>query len=504
MIWRARAQAISIVAALCFFSGCSKTSSVESTPPAPVVTDAPVVTNKTVSSVPTGSSFRKTLFKWFIYVVIVALLVLVFRVIFAKPKHARGPIPNRSRPQNYPKLEPRQTPNQSNPNAASLQTRSRTNPGLTPQATDVHAQRIADAPSIPAVIESVLPESSLRPSDEVLDQPRIRPILAPIVLSDPTTSADQRNSGTPVVSPQIGEQSAFAKVNWWDKDKDWCQLPSDGMSSDIVCDVGTTGQVAVAAASLRGDKHKVVGKPCEDAFNLRIAKTTNGIEYLIAVVCDGLSSAKYSSYGSRRSSQLIADELAHLIVKSEVVSQEIIQINMSSILESCARLLPPQQSNQYGAPDVLPNTIEPTDLNTTVTFLIIPTAKQPTGSVGVLGGSIGDSPIFVLRSSSQEWEKIGVAEKANDVLSTATAAFPGTKHAAVTTFNVDETDVVVATSDGVGNFLVVQDKQSALGSYLASQWIRPVSAATFVNDVGFDLRTADDDRTVVACWLNRE
>ena len=72
-----------------------------------------------------------------------------------------------------------------------------------------------------------------------------------------------------------------------------------------------------------------------------------------------------------------------------------------------------------------------------------------------------------------------------------------------TTVVIDEQDVIIATSDGVGNFLNVRGGQTLLGSYLAEQWIRPVNLPTFINDVGFDLRSADDDRTVVAIWPNR-
>jgi hypothetical protein len=71
---------------------------------------------------------------------------------------------------------------------------------------------------------------------------------------------------------------------------------------------------------------------------------------------------------------------------------------------------------------------------------------------------------------------------------------------AVNEIEMQEDDVLVAMSDGVGNFIRVGGNQTILGNYLADQWSRPVNTATFINDVSFDLKSADDDRTVVAIW----
>ena len=60
--------------------------------------------------------------------------------------------------------------------------------------------------------------------------------------------------------------------------------------------------------------------------------------------------------------------------------------------------------------------------------------------------------------------------------------------------------VLVAMSDGVGNFLSANGRQTLLGDYLAEQWSTPVNMSTFINDVSFDLKSADDDRTVIAVW----
>lgn len=117
--------------------------------------------------------------------------------------------------------------------------------------------------------------------------------------------------------PQIGEPSSFARHDWWDKDKEWCQVSPLGMSSDVVCDIGTSGTLAIAAASLRGHKHKVSSEPCQDAFSLRTATSLSGQGYVIAVLCDGMSSAKHSEYGARRTSQLLALGLVAMVVEDQ-------------------------------------------------------------------------------------------------------------------------------------------------------------------------------------------
>jgi hypothetical protein len=39
---------------------------------------------------------------------------------------------------------------------------------------------------------------------------------------------------------------------------------------------------------------------------------------------------------------------------------------------------------------------------------------------------------------------------------------------------------------------------------LSKVWRFPRDLTTLVRDVSFDLRSADDDRTVILCWTDRE
>jgi hypothetical protein len=271
------------------------------------------------------------------------------------------------------------------------------------------------------------------------------------------------------------------------------------MTSDITCDIGTFGSSAIAAASLRGNKHKLDAKPCQDAFNVQSALDKSGAKYVVSVLCDGMSSARYSHYGARRTSQVLSDALCRIIENSYTVDIEFVNANIEQLLESCRQKVLPTEIDLFGASGIDPNEVVDSDFNTTVTFLIAPSGPGEINSKAIVG-CIGDSPIFVLHGAEGVWEQIGVIDSADELVNPATAAFPGSIAIAIDELELLKGDVLVAMSDGVGNFINVRGNQTLLGTYLAKQWSTPVNMATFVNDVSFDMKSADDDRTVIAIW----
>lgn len=116
----------------------------------------------------------------------------------------------------------------------------------------------------------------------------------------------------PVARLQIGDSSSFGRNDWWSP-KDWHKLTPTGFGSDVACEAGTVGELAVAGVSVRGHKHRVDGSPNEDSFAIRVATGVDGTDYAVLVLCDGLSSAKYSSVAARRTSALVADMLRSVI-----------------------------------------------------------------------------------------------------------------------------------------------------------------------------------------------
>ena len=98
--------------------------------------------------------------------------------------------------------------------------------------------------------------------------------------------------------PTVGKGSSFASKDWWASD--WWLLDKQGHSNDVMCDVGTVGDLAVAAASVRGNHHRYDGTRCEDSFCLAAGSTENEDQFLVAVIGDGIGSAEFSAYGSSR------------------------------------------------------------------------------------------------------------------------------------------------------------------------------------------------------------
>lgn len=317
------------------------------------------------------------------------------------------------------------------------------------------------------------------------------------------------NSGTRPVTPlQIGEASSFGTNQWW-SNRDWHRIAEDGFGSDVACDAGTVGELAISAISIRGQKHRVDGSPNEDSFAVRVTKSKAGEEFAILVVCDGLSSAKYSAYAARRTSSLVA-EMLRRVISDDAFTWDA----LSSGLSQCLReFVAPELTSwpkptttldlpAYGTPFIESHSVQASDLLVTLTIAVVPTSNGEKGASDVLLGTIGDSPAYVLLKNG-EWLKPSYGEQDDGVLTTATAAFPKTTDIAITQIILYEGDCLCLMSDGVGNFIQNKSGQLRLGKHLAEVWKAPRDIPTLIRDVSFDLRSADDDRTVILCWTDR-
>ena len=79
-----------------------------------------------------------------------------------------------------------------------------------------------------------------------------------------------------------GRPSRFASTPWWLSD--WWLLDEQGHVGDITCDVGTIGDLAVTGASIRGYSHRLARGRCEDSFSIRAGRTSEDLEFLVAVI----------------------------------------------------------------------------------------------------------------------------------------------------------------------------------------------------------------------------
>jgi hypothetical protein len=448
-----------------------------------------------------GSFLTRLVLAFVIVTIIIGLLFIFVGLFFP------GLIPRqKTKAQFRDTSQPRQNPVPTTRNHAQPRVASTGSVAGTGTRAGVGAVKRTSFPDVPreSIKTVALPVDAPVSDDVKNEEPlaRVRPNLAPVGASDAEATPNIFNEVSDrsiIKPPQIGDPSSFAKKNWWDPKVEWCQLSPLGMTGDITCDIGTFGSSAVAAVSLRGNKHKVDAKPCQDAFNVQSANDKSGAKYVVSVLCDGMSSARYSHYGARRTSQVLSDELCRMIENLETVDINFVNANIESVLEFCRQKVIPTEIDLFGASGIDPTDAVDSDFNTTVTFLIAPSTAGEMNSKAIVG-CIGDSPVFVLHSPEGMWEQIGVIDSADELVNPATAAFPGSIAIAIDELDIRKDDVLVAMSDGVGNFINVRGNQTTLGTYLAKQWSTPVNMATFINDVSFDMKSADDDRTVVAIW----
>jgi len=299
----------------------------------------------------------------------------------------------------------------------------------------------------------------------------------------------------------MGTGSSFAKKPWWDSD--WWLLDKEGHNRDIACDVGTVGDLAVAAASVRGNRHRLSGQRCEDSFCVTTGTTAEEELFVVIAIGDGLGSdgSPYSAYGSKRVTYLFANKLTSWFsAASEIVSEAFVEAS-EEVIEEVRNAVKSWTPDDYLAPTETPADADPANFDTTLTFAVLPArtaaAEQPRT---VLWGTIGDSPIFKL--SAQGWEMVSTAED-GEILDSATRTLYSATEILHGETELTNDEVLVLTTDGVSDFLMDSGKTLAVGADLAERWQRPVRIDSFVSDLMFDFITADDDRTAVVCWPDR-
>jgi hypothetical protein len=338
----------------------------------------------------------------------------------------------------------------------------------------------------------------------------IEPPVAPreplVIPPVPESSTPVPDATENVVSPVIGSSpSIFFRTPWSKTEKPLHGLSMNGYAGDVHCDAGTFGKIASVGATLRGLKHQVPDKASgaagqnEDWFSTFCAVSADGAKYVVSVVCDGLSSASYSWYGARRTSTLLGrDVAAGIALLTEVNSQTLQSVVDNSLAEQASTLMT-WNVLEYGAPQVAPSEVDPVALGCTVTLAVVCADPDSNGSHAIVAGNVGDSPVFNL--SKGAWRKVSPPDTdSGDILDTKTHAFPRHTECALVDDVLAQGECVLMTSDGVGNFILRNGMTLALGGYLSTRWNAPIGVLTFLNQLNFDLTTADDDRTAVAFW----
>lgn len=286
----------------------------------------------------------------------------------------------------------------------------------------------------------------------------------------------------------IGAPSTFGTSDWWSSG--WWPIAVKGDAGDIQADFGTCGDVAVAGVALRGNKHRLAGAACEDAFHIRAAGAPEEPFVLIAV-CDGVGSAANSRFGARRLSRDVARKLAAALRGAQgAVTPELIQDLLTTAVRDAVGVL-----TRWAEENATPLA----DLETTLTVAVIPVA--PNSAQAATVGVIGDSPAFYLQGS--EWRPVAdTGGESTSIISTATrgALTSGRDALALFTAPLPPGNRLLLCTDGVGQFMLDGDVQLELGRHLAQALEVPCQPLELLRHAMFDLRSADDDRTMVVVW----
>lgn len=282
----------------------------------------------------------------------------------------------------------------------------------------------------------------------------------------------------------IGEPSTFGSADWWRTD--WWPLGT--CEGDVVADFATVSSFAVAGASMRGNKHRLAGEAGEDAFHIRRATSRTGTEFACIAVCDGVGSASRSRDGSRWLSRAVTANLAARIAESEEPGSVDEQTARAAVAAAVQDVR--DHADRRG--------IDTSSLQTTLAFAV---TCDVAGGAQVIAGQVGDSPILI---ASDDALRPALTEAGSDgpILTTSTHDALGARPEQLRTATLELApgERLLVCTDGVGNFLWSSAGTLDLGRQILHSMRGPVPQLEFIRQASFDLRSADDDRTLVILW----
>lgn len=294
----------------------------------------------------------------------------------------------------------------------------------------------------------------------------------------------------------IGREAWFSERGWW-------QVPTSGESNDVRSHMGTVGDVAVAATSLRGHRHRLKGEPNQDSFTLRAVHLDPDSDeprpFLVAAVCDGVGSSEHSAFGARLAAHQMSKILAEMLKEDSGDLHSSLHGYSDRIMAKITKAVTDYRRDEFDAPPIDPTQIDLKSLQTTLTFAVVPAFVEPGATTRTaMIGWVGDSPALVL--SDGEWHSVMTSDADDGVWDTSTQGALGAPGFNLAPLELSAGMGLLLASDGVGNFMSFRGEPTPIGADLASSWSRPVGIIEFIQAVAFETQSADDDRTAVMIW----
>lgn len=286
---------------------------------------------------------------------------------------------------------------------------------------------------------------------------------------------------------------------WWTSG--YHKVHSELPRSSVEYDFGTCGDLAVFGATSRGTKHQFRAAPNQDAFSFCSIESPS--KYLAIAVCDGVSQAKFSSYGSRRLAREAVTRLEKAIRDNGSENTPLEQTQFLSILQEASTAMKEWSSTDLDAPYQLPDETDYKDLSSTIALVLIDATQADGAGYRVRAAFVGDSPIYL--ASNDAYTIQTPFTKGGDLVENSTSALPVKADEAVRAGWIDTRvptgSHLVITTDGFSNALREGNtKHARVLRRLWSSPTGPVALALNVTGIDFDRRGEDDDRTAVIVW----
>lgn len=292
-----------------------------------------------------------------------------------------------------------------------------------------------------------------------------------------------------------GEPTTFG-AQPWHTERNWWKVPASGEANDIRSQFSTLGRLACAATSLRGNKHRLQGEVNQDSFSVVTATSKNGDSFLVIAVCDGMGSAKYSSFAARIAAAECSASLARGVSSRGLDMFPVLEERQSDFIGRLREKILGYRDGEFDAPPIPAEEADPKELQTTLSFAVVGPANAEEALV--VSGWVGDSPVILIQD--QNWLYVSREQEGDGLHSTASQGLMTSDQLMIRYDNLLPNDALLVCSDGVGNFIEYKGTETALGSHLRESWAAPPERLEFVRDLSFDIQSADDDRTAVVVW----
>ena len=302
----------------------------------------------------------------------------------------------------------------------------------------------------------------------------------------------------------ITDQASSLNAKPW-YSPNWKKLPNNGPSRDLELTAGSIGDLRLMAGSTRGTKHQFYSDENEDSFH--VAQTKSGSHVVIAVA-DGVSSAKYSAYGSRVLSFMTSESIVNQIERASNKDELDIRSIMDTAIRSASDRAQSWHVGELYAPSESPDENSYRHVSATLCVAVLTTAVDADGNRAVNLACVGDSPCYTLRGT--QWTIRSAATKEGALLEHGTQALPVPfgldPRQEVFEFSLATDEVLVLMTDGIGTSLATGN--TAVGRWLAPRLYGPALAQDFaallqyefVNSMTYDRQTEDDDRTLAIVY----